>query len=152
MTALLHFYRRICSPSEGSEDGFSVLEAMIAMAILSAALIPLLTLQGQLIRNVESFERAEVRFSARDSALTYLNNLNFTLTPSGSLDLGTADMRWSSTLAGPPQMSRGDNGVEGRFEMSLYDVTVQLDFKNGQQDEFAIRSIGWRPVGSFLPE
>lgn len=152
MIVLLRFYRKIFkNTSDKQEYGFSVLEAMIAMAILSAALIPLLTLQAQFVKSVESFERAQMRMEVRDSALTYIENLNLSLTPSGNMDLGAAKMEWTTSLAGPPQMSRGDNGVDGRFEMALYDVNIHIKYQNGQDDDFIVRGLGWRPVVAFSP-
>jgi len=153
MIALLRFYQRIFKhlPTR-QEEGFSVLEAMIAMAILSVALIPLLTLQAQFVRSVETFERAQIRMEVRDSVLTYIEKLNLSLTPSGNMDLGAANMEWTASLAGLPQMSRGDNGVDGRFEMALYNVNIQIEYNNGQEDKFIVRGIGWRPVVAFSPE
>lgn len=152
MTVLLRFFQRIFKASPESESGFSVLEAMIAIAILAAALIPLLTLQGQFIRSVESFERADVRLEVRDSALTLLNSLNLMDYPNGTLDLGRAQMTWRATLAGPAKMSRGDAGTEGRFEMALYDVNVTLTHETNQTETFSVRGLGWRPVVAFSPE
>jgi len=152
MTGLLLFYRRIFKKTNTSQNGFSVLEAMVAMAILSAALIPLLTLQAQFVRTVDSFERADVRMMSRDNALTHIEKLNLTLTPTGSMNLGPATMQWTSELAGPPQMVRGDRGIEGRFEIALYDVNIRISYENGQTDAFSVRGLGWRPVVAFTPE
>lgn len=152
MTALLRSFLRIFKTSPQAEAGFSVLEAMIAVAILATALIPLLTLQGQFIRSVESFERADVRLEARDSALTLLTSVNLMDYPNGTLDLGRAQMTWKATLAGPAQMSRGDGGTDGRFEMALYDVEVTLIHETDQSETFSVRGLGWRPVVAFSPE
>jgi len=83
---------------------------MIAMAILAAALLPLLELQSQMVRSSASFERADMRSSARQNAVAYLKTVNFARDISGNINQGGADLRWVAVAAGPPRFTRGGLG------------------------------------------
>jgi len=145
MIALLHLCQKIFS-SEKGEEGFSVLEALVAMAIFSAALIPLLSLQSQYVRTVDGFQRTETRLQATDAALTHIRHLNLTKTPNGTLEMVTAKLSWEAQLAGPVQMTRGLGGIEGAHQIGLYDVKITLSYNNGIIDSFELRGLGWQQV------
>ncbi len=130
--------------------GFSVLEAIIAVAILAVAFLPLLALQGQMTRTTIALERNEKLITAKRSALAYVSTLNLTRDPRGSLDLGQASMRWTAIPVSEERMVRGAGGDEGRFAITLYDVQVTLDFADQRPQEFTVRAIGWRATKSML--
>ena len=90
---LSHLNLNISKPSR--QDGFSILEAIVAMAILAIAFIPFVQLQGQLIRSVESFDRADIRMLANDNALAFLRERNFLLQESGQIQLGDIILKLS---------------------------------------------------------
>ncbi len=124
---LLHFYPSNSEPApavgpigppnaeRGGSDGFSVLEALVAMAILAAAMLPLLALQGQFIRSVESFERADTRIAARQNAVAYLKTLNFTQVETGRVVQGDVVLRWTAEPALPTRRTRWPGGEVGRY-------------------------------------
>jgi len=131
------------------ERGFSVLEALVAMAILAAAMLPLLALQGQFVRNVESFERANVRISARENALAYLKTQNFFLRTAGEVQFGDTVMQWKATPVEAPRPMYPAVDSLGRFDLVLYDVEVVLTSLAIPSDTFHIRGMGWRPRWSL---
>ena len=134
------------------QQGFSILEALVAIALIAGAFLPLLVLQGQLTRSAIAVERAEQSLQARNNAIAYLRTLNPTLRPVGEEDLGVATMAWTSTLIQPARTARSMTGETGRFDVSLYEVNVQLTFATGRVDSFSVRQVGWiatRPVGDI---
>ncbi|MBL4595825.1 MAG: hypothetical protein JKX99_04525 [Robiginitomaculum sp.] len=136
--------------------GFSVLEAMIAMAILAAALLPLLALQGQFVRSVDSMERVDARLAARTSAIHYVQALNLTQAPQGQFiqaqDTGPVLISWQATPALPARTVRGNGGFPGRFELTLYDVQITIAPAQGPTEQFSVRAVGWRPMRSILSD
>lgn len=131
------------------ERGFSVLEALVAMAILAAAMLPLLALQGQFIKNIESFERANIRISARQNALAYLQTQNFFLRTQGEMQLGDTLVHWQAVPVEAPRAMYPTAEYVGRFDMILYDVDIVLTSSDAPTDTLHIRGLGWRPRWSL---
>lgn len=120
------------------------------MAILAAALIPILALQGQFVKSVESLERLDTRLAARSTAVNYIKSLNLAQNQDGEFvhltNAGPTRISWTSIPATPPKTVRGNGGFAGRFELTLYDVNVTIDPENGGVEKFKIRALGWRPL------
>ena len=128
------------------ERGFSVLEAMIAMAILAAAMLPLLSLQGQFIKSVESFERVNIRIEMRENAMAILRTKNFTYFPKGQADIGDVHMQWEASRVEAARRTKYAEDNEARFQVSLYDVHVRIVQKDGSEEKFIVRGLGWHPL------
>jgi len=132
------------APDSGA--GFSVLEAMIAIAILAASFLPLLALQGQFVKSVEALERVDSRLETRNIALQHLSSLNMYKVPEGEIKLTNAGVRWQSVPALPPRFVRSQGGLPSRFEMTLYIVDVTIRHQTGYIDKFTYKGLGWRPL------
>ena len=130
--------------------GFSVLEAIIAIAILSIAFLPLLELQNQMARTTIALERNEELMSAKRSALAYARSLNPMQNPDGNIDLGRASMHWQATPISDERPALGKGGQKGRFVVALYDVKVTLTFENQRPQSFSVHATGWRATASML--
>ena len=139
---------------EKSEKGFSVLEAMIAMALLAAAFLPLLALQGQFVKSTESLERAEHRIAVRDMALARIQNVNLMIKPEGKMETAYGTLQWTAQAVRPPRRVKGRGGVDGRYEITLFEVTVNLinydETTPNLIDSFSFKSLGWRPSRSLI--
>lgn len=116
------------------------------MAILAAAMLPLLALQGQFVQTVASFERADIRIAARQNALAFLKDRNFTLQQAGEVTLNGVNVQWDAVLVEAPRRTRLDVADVARYEASLYTISVNLDYSNGGEETFRVRGLGWRPV------
>lgn len=125
------------------DQGFSVLEAMIAMALLAAAILPLLSLQGQFIRSVDSIERADRRLEIRHLALNKIKTINIADSPSGDYIQSDFRIAWSSKAVFPLQTVY-EAGTPGPNEIALFDVKVEIFFADGAVDSFNIRRLGWK--------
>ena len=145
---LSHLNLNISKPSR--QDGFSILEAIVAMAILAIAFIPFVQLQGQLIRSVESFDRADIRMLANDNALAFLRERNFLLQESGQIQLGDIILKWDSDVLKPARRVYDKGGAYGRFEITLYDVEAALMFPDGASETLSLRGLGWKPLRSVI--
>lgn len=130
--------------------GFSVLEAIIAIAILSIALMPLLALQEQMTRTTLSLERNEQLMGAKRSALAYIRNINPMREPNGTISLGSAQMRWQAVPIAQERPVKGVGGADGRFVAALYDVQVTLAFADQRTQVFSVHAFGWRAARPLL--
>ncbi len=136
----------IRSTKRQSERGFSVLEAIAAIALIAVAFLPLLALQSQLARTALSIERAERVVTARKSALALLRVTNPAQKPTGSEQVGEATLYWTAEPVGETRPVRDQSGGESRFVAQLYKVEARLSFADGQENTFEVDVIGWRAV------
>ncbi|MDQ7018984.1 MAG: hypothetical protein Q9M33_07440 [Robiginitomaculum sp.] len=132
--------------------GFSVLEAIIAIAILAIAFLPLLALQEQMARTTVSLERNATIMEAKRSALAYVRTLNPMRDPRGELDLGLAIMHWTSTPISKERLVSNKGGGEGRFIVALYNVEVTLTFEEKRTQVFNVHATGWRAKAAYLSD
>jgi len=124
--------------------GFSVLEAMVAMALLAAAMLPLLSLQGQFSRSIDSIERADRRLDSRYVALNLIKTINPQTTDSGEFLHRDAKVTWKANPVRLPQIIYDDDGIATENEISLFDISVTIVFEGGAIDEFTVRRVGWQ--------
>ena len=97
------------------EGGFSVLEAMVAMAILAAGLLPILALQGQFVRTVTQIEHVEKSLTAQNNALNLMRTVDLTNVPTGEVQFENYRISYNATPAASTQTARANGGLPGRF-------------------------------------
>lgn len=129
-----------------SQSGFSLLESLVAVALIAAAFLPLLTLQGQLTRTVVAIERAETNVKDMSSALSFLRVLNPSRTPEGTERLGDAMLSWRARPVSDERPALDQGGAPGRFMLRLYDIEAVIAYEDGRRAEFTVRALGWRPT------
>lgn len=133
-----------------ADAGFSVLEALVAIAILAAALLPLLELQSQFARTAAAIERTEQRITLEEMALAHISALNIDQTREGSIMTPQGQIIWASKPAVESRFARGNAGSRARYLMTLYDIEVILRLKSGAQEQMTLQALGWRPTNSIL--
>jgi prepilin-type N-terminal cleavage/methylation domain-containing protein len=126
-------------------SGFSLLEALVAIAILGVALVPLLELQAQLARRAHAQAAIMAEASATQSALALLADLNPMARPQGAVETGSLRVTWRARpLSEPVRSTRAGQG-EGAFIVRMYEVRATV---TGGSDEplaqFAFERVGWR--------
>lgn len=128
------------------QRGFSLLEAIVALALLASVGMALLSwLNGSLISLRRVQEVAAVQAAARD-ALAYLDTINPMLTPQGETELGEWRLRWQAREVEPVREGAGYPGGIGLFDVGLYDTRVWLERDGRTIEEFVLRQVGYRKV------
>ena len=131
------------------EAGFSILEALVAMAILAGALLPLLALQGQFVKTTEALERNEQRLAAQDLALRHISSLNLDQSPAGSVRGRYGQIEWRARPHAGPHRGRGAGGSPSRYIVTLYNVEVSISYNSGQSEDLVLQGVGWHPTASI---
>jgi prepilin-type N-terminal cleavage/methylation domain-containing protein len=126
----------------GDERGFTVVEMLVAMAIVAITFIPIVGLTTNTTRLHIRQNLMIDRQMAQASALTLLRGVNPTEEPNGTRDLGgTTRLEWRATMLSAPRRSLRFLGGEGDFVITLYRLDAKLSMPD---DRFSIERIGWQ--------
>jgi Tfp pilus assembly protein PilV len=138
-----------------TRNGFTALEALLAVAILAIALLPLMEVQRQQIRATERQQAAWNRISAEKNALAVVTEINPKATPTGTLALGDGTtVRWASQPLTKEVLNANYTIGDGAFRVALYrvDVTVMARDNSTMLADFAIERMGWQRIISAEQE
>lgn len=128
--------------------GFSLLEAIVALAVFSTAA---LALYGWLSTNVVGLGRAEARIDAlRDAraGLAVVETINPMAEPRGSRDLDGLIVEWTSEEVVPRRSGTTATGLPSVFDLALYELEVTVRRGPRETYRFQVRRAGWESVRS----
>jgi prepilin-type N-terminal cleavage/methylation domain-containing protein len=131
----------------GRQSGFSLIEALVAIAIVGLALVPLLHLQTQLARRAHVQHAMALEATATHSTLALLADLNPMTQRQGEIETGSLRLRWRARpVTGAVRSTRAGQG-EVAFLVQLFEVTVSAHDLDGTPiTQFAFERVGWRRV------
>ena len=112
-------------------SGVGLLETLAALVILSAGAAVMLTWFSQNAVALGRLKQNEKVEQGRLVALDYLRTLNPVERPMGETILGDFRVDWSSKTINEPVRIVSAMGTPGKFEVSLYDVDIQLFIVGG---------------------
>lgn len=127
-------------------DGFTLLEAIVALAILAAGTMALFAALNGALRSIERAEAAVRLDSATENALAFLESINPTTRPEGDEPLGAYRVRWRASLVAAPSEALTSYFHPGLHEVALYDLDVELRRGAALERRFVVRRAGWRQV------
>lgn len=132
----------------GTRAGLSVMETLVAVALIAVAFAPLYQLQRTLADAAIALEETARRLEAEASALDFIAAINPMERPSGELDLGAWTLRWDSRVLDSQAPAQGYVGGFS-FDVALYEVTATLDDGERARD-YIVRKTGWRRRATSL--
>lgn len=132
--------------------GFTLLEAIVAMALFAMAGLALFSWLGTNLIALERVEARQQDLADTRNALALLESVNPLLEPEGSRELGPLTVRWTSEPVAERREGVGPSGGLTVFDLALYDMQVAL-WREGQQvHAFSVRRAGWETVRQAMPE
>ena len=126
--------------------GFTLLEAIVALAILAAAGLALFAGMAESRKMLQRADRVVAIDAATANALAYVERLNPMDRPRGELALGEYEMRWTSEPLEPPRPSATGYLQPGLYDVGLYRVRVELRKGGVLEQQIDIRRVGYRQV------
>jgi general secretion pathway protein I len=131
-------------------EGFSVIEALVAVAIIGIAMVPIVSMQTQMIRQYQRQQALQEQLAAQRNALALLREINVMAEPSGRRGLAQGRaLAWQAVPISAPQRSIRFLAGEGDFTVSLYRVDAVVRGADGRRIAvMTIDQLGWQP---FLP-
>ncbi len=134
-------------------EGFSLIEALVALAIASVCLLALFGLQRQLVSSQRRFEAATARAQAQRNVLALVRDLNPESQPEGVVALPDGErLSWTSRPASPLRPALTAGGSAGPYLVRLHLVQAELtDARGATKGAVSVERMGWRPARPASP-
>lgn len=128
------------------QQGFTLLEAIVALVIFSMTAIALYGWQDS---NLKAMQRAQAHATHNElvrSALGVLAQVNPMLSPTGERPMGQLTVRWASKPLQPVKPGVSAAGMPSIFDLGLYVLDVQVQDGDKSLTSFRVRQVGYKQV------
>lgn len=125
------------------QNGFSLLEAIVAMTIMATCLLALyawLSTSTLALNRVRA--NAQALSDAR-AALAIISTVNPMQTPSGRRTVTPLEVRWTSRPLTDLRLGMSPAGSATPFDFRLFEMTVEVRRGNAVVRAFEVRKVGW---------
>jgi general secretion pathway protein I len=135
-----------------SQQGFSLLEAVVALVILASSGWALFSWVNASIVSLRRVEDANARSAATSNAVEYMQTVNPMLRPEGAAELGGYRIQWASSLSTPVMSGSNLRRSASPYDLALYDTVVRAFLSDGDQPwfEFKLKLVGYKQVRSVV--
>jgi general secretion pathway protein I len=133
-------------PDRGRARGFTLLEAIVALAILAAAGMALFAAMSQSLQMVRRAQDAREADAALRNALAWMETVNPMLAPRGDQALGDWELRWTAAPVEPPHDGATGYLAPGLYEVGLYRMHLELWRGGTLRREVELNRAGYRQV------
>lgn len=128
------------------QSGFSLLEAIVALAILASVGMALFAAMNQSLSMVAKAEKVRERESALRNAVAWIQIVNPALQPRGEHELGDLLLRWTSEPVEQPRDATTGHAQAGLYRVGLYRMRLELDREGQPLAEIELRRVGYEQV------
>lgn len=126
--------------------GFSLLEAVVALAILAAAGMALFAAMTQSVQMVGRAERARDADLALRNSLAWVELVNPMDEPTGERDVGAYLLRWRAEPLEAPRDGTTGYLQPGLYQVGLYRMTLELWRDGTLERQVELNRAGYRQV------
>ena len=133
------------------QSGFTLLEAVMAIAIVVAAVLPLYAFFSRSLDGLFRAAEANRESQASLTAISFLSGLNPMERPTGEEGIGALRLRWKSNEVVPATDSIGYPRGIGLFQVALYEVTGEILEAGRVRSTVTMRLVGYRQARQLLP-
>lgn len=129
-----------------AQQGFSLLEAIVALAIVASAGLALFAAMSQSVQMVRRAERVRQADTAARNALALMETVNPALDPTGEKRIGALQLKWHSTPVEPPRDVMTGYLQAGLYQVGLYDITLDVHAADDVSTTLRLRKVGYKQV------
>lgn len=130
--------------------GFSLLEAVVAIVLISSAGLALFAWINSNLISLDRIREANVRAETKQNALEYMAAVNPMLAPRGKASLGDVGLAWEATAVSPVKDGTNYPMGKGLWQFALYDTEVNvMEASEKPWFSFRLRQIGYKRVRSI---
>jgi general secretion pathway protein I len=129
-----------------SRAGFSLIEALVALAIASVALLSIFSLEQQMTREQRRLDAVLDESRLQRSAIAAVELVNPMARPTGEIDVGSdLKVTWTSTPISDERQNVAFPNGPGSYKVQLFRVNVHLADDAGRAiGDYRIDRVGWR--------
>jgi prepilin-type N-terminal cleavage/methylation domain-containing protein len=139
------------TPASARQGGFTLLEAVVALALFAAAALPLYALFNRSLDGLFRVAETNRMSEARLMILAMLDNVNPSEQPTGTERIGGYVVRWQSRELVPPIDNIGYPRGVGIFQVGLYDIAASVERDGQPWFNMNVRQVGYRKVRDLVP-
>ena len=108
------------------QQGFTLLEAIVAMVIFSFSAMAIYSLVSGNILSLIKSEAVMEEVNIRDDIVSYITSVNIHDVPEGEKQLGKFTFDWQAVLTEPIRKGTNRYGQLGLYDIGLYKVSVEV--------------------------
>ena len=133
-----------------SQRGFSLLEAVVAIVLISSSGLALFSWINSNLISLERVRDTNARTATTQNALEYMAAVNPMLTPQGKASLGDIELAWEAKLTAPIRDGANYPMGIGLWQFGLYETDVTLMLESDKPwFSFRLKQIGYKRVRSI---
>jgi hypothetical protein len=140
------------SRSASAEAGFTLLEGLVAIALLAGTMFAIFTLVGGVLSSANRVGRSNETAQVTLNALEVMSVINPMLEDTGKIDLGPYTVSWKSAATTPVTDGVGYPVGVSLYQLALYKTNVRIEGPKGTLlAAFDLRQVGYRRVRDPTP-
>ncbi len=112
-----------------SNDGFTLLEAIVALTVLSIGLMAVFGWFNQNIRHLIKINDLALEEVVTEEVMARLELEDFAGAASGSYQLGDHTVGWRATPVEPRRAGLSPRGSQSLYEIALYEVELEITYR-----------------------
>jgi general secretion pathway protein I len=129
------------------EQGFTLLEGLVAIALLAGTLAAIFALVGSILSSAQRVGHSNNLVQMKLNAIEVMTSVNPMLEQSGKIELGPYMIAWNSAAITPVTDGVGYPLGISLYRVALYENSVQIKGNDGETlDEFKLRQVGYQRV------
>ncbi len=134
-------------PSKSGQEGFALLEGLVAIALLAGTMVAIFALVGNVLDSASRVGRSNASVQITMNAIETMTAVNPMVQGSGKIDLGPYAVTWTSAAIVPIIERAGS-----LYQIGLYNMDVRVEDQPGSVlANFTVRQIGYRRVRGLGP-
>jgi type II secretory pathway component PulJ len=133
--------------SNSGQEGFALLEGLVAIALLAGTMVAIYVLVGNILDSASRVGRSNASVQITMNAIETMTAVNPMVQGSGKIDLGPYAVTWTSAAITPIIDRAGS-----LYQTGLYNTEVRVEDQPGSVlANFRLRQIGYRRVRDLRP-
>lgn len=129
------------------QNGFTLLEAIVALVILSTAGLAMFSWLNTNLQTTHRIQALSAELNAKENALEYMKSINPMQTNQGQALIGDITIKWDSKPIIPPMDGANYPNGMSLYQIALYETSIRMDkTDNPSWITFKIQQMGYRKV------